>query len=392
MILKPERLFEFLCNVPYKLKILNVYWDKNKTLKYINKGNPKTIVRLHTCFVFVVLIQILYHFVDTFSKPKISFSNPFLYIMALIVLLPTNLYLRCCHNQATTQCLYINGLLKLAGYTNRPIPVTEKLNIFGSYSLLPAVTIFHLLYLYGLHWFSPCEPSLAGYFLLSQCQSEQSINHALYDIFSGVIKLWVFYINHWAWVVSIYSVPYVIGGIQILCLLKFKDCLYTFKKLHNVGCYKSARHIYRQTQILIGLCNEVQQGIIMPILICGAVSIQSLGLSAIIVLPWRAEKTYLLICCLIFLLNGTIIVLVVLGSMGYIFSKSQKKSICQINLYKANKDNYVYNKKFFRSCMPLKFKYFRVNFVDRLTPLTLTVFANRVTLQLMLIGVRTQKN
>lgn len=97
-------------------------------------------------------------------------------------------------------------------------------------------------------------------------------------------------------------------------------------------------------------------------------------------------------CFFVIFVNTVLFLLVLLGGMANILDYSRqiltkrKRSRFVVGGNVGIRRNIRWVKKLYTSCRPVKFKFGKLNFVDRLTPLNCTVFANRLTLKLFLVG------
>lgn len=403
MLLHHIRIFEIICTIPTRFGLVKTEWNhKNRQLLIIEQpklwkfDSLRIKIWIHTIFTLVIGVQTFY----SFTKNKSSFANGFLYGIALIVFVPSNLLVWSCFKNASTLCAFINGIVQLESSSKsfskfpikRKYSLIEKLNLFGAYAIVPTVTIYHLVYLYGLHWNSPCKPSIALYFLIPDCYSFKSLE----SFPSKIIKVVIFLLNHWVWIFSMYTAQFVVGVVNIICTLSFRDFLYTFDQIQD-SVADLDELMYRKIQVLNGLCNEVQRGAPMfLIMFCGAF-INAVAMTGMALVPWSKANVLPLAVFVVLLVYTILFLLVFLGGMANILQYSrrllQKRRTLELVLgSNGNLNPKKRKQKFYVSCQPIKFKFGELNFVDRLTPLNCTVFANRMTLQLLLLGGKALRN
>lgn len=411
MLLRHTHMLKFFTALISKLNVANIIWDtKNQKLKLhhsLPKQNLYSIyikLYMHTILVLVVAIQ-TFHFIIKPSSQKVSISDKFLYSVSLVMLVPTNFQLWSCNKLPSLHCLYVNGVYQISHFyqqfsklrKKRKYSLLEKLNLCCVYAIMPSAHIFPIGYLYGLHWFSPCKPSIVGYFFIPECniQIHGNANVPFLNLF---IKLLIFLINHWAWLVSATIAVYVIAGLQILCSLSFGDFVYMVDNMCEFST-KAANYktclVYRSVQILNGLANEVQKDIFMLVIMCTTVFMYAVAMTGISLVPWTSNNVISLACFMSMVIYDLILILTMLGGMANIYQDSQRL------LRKQRKIKYISSSKiipklvkhsetqaFYLSCSPIRFKFGELNFVDRLTPLNCTVFAQKVTLQFHLLSGR----
>ncbi len=327
----------------------------------------------------------------SFIRTEYSFANGFLYGITLLEFIPANLFNWSCFTKANEYCAYINGIVQLESYSNsfqmlkRKIKYSliERLNLFGVYAVVPTAFTFHLIYLYGLHWAAPCKPSVVFYFLIPECRSNQFVEQ-FWDV---PIKILIFLLNHWAWIFSMAIIQYVVGVIIVLCALSFRDFLYVFDQMPKFNS-DIDEQMYRKIQVLNGLCNEVQHGAPMFFIMFYGVLVNAVSMVGLALIPWNKENVFPLTCFVLLLVYSVLFLLVFLGGMGNIFQYSKrligKRRVLGLKMGGNIKD--CRKRKFYVSCQPVKFRFGELNFVDRLTPLNCTVLANRITLQLLILG------
>ncbi len=408
MILQHIGLFKTLLTVASKIGITTTKWDPNQLLLISSENTLQTSndsvkpkMWIQTIFCIALTSQIVHSLIYY----NVSLANRIMYGITLIALLVTNVYLRSSFKQTYIQCAYVNGIIQTATCyashkslsAKRKYSLVEKLNLTAAYLLAPTATIFQLAFVFGLHSLSACKPTLVGYLIIPECQStEEPLD---YGIFNKIVKFVIFLFNHWVWTISVHLCPYFIAGIQILCALTFNDFLSYFDRMSDFGCQLSlyrASLMYRKIQILNGLCNEFQQNPLTIVLMTASIVIQAISMAGVALIPWKEDNYVALVCCTQAMIYGTLVVLVYLGGMAKIFQKSKqvlhRKRLCSVNISKSRDPcNLKWSNKFYLSCTPVRFRFGNVNYIDRLTPLTCTVFANRLTLQFLLLGIKTHE-
>lgn len=312
MLLKNLKVFEIMCAIPFRLNFLKTKWDsKHRQMVLVNHKNLGKLnwleikIWIHTIITLVVAIQTLNSIIvsQSLGNHTVSFANGFLYGIALLMFFTTNLVIWSCFKLASTRCAFANGIVKLDYYSelvstfrkNRNRSVVEKLNLLGAYLVLPVVTGFNLIYLFGLYWASPCKSSVAFYFLIPECRL---IRQA--DMFwSFWIKALIFLINQWGWMFSLFTMQYVIGAIQVLCSLSFRGFPNTFNQIFDINndnaLHRSAL-FYRKIQVVNGFCNEVQQGVPMLAIMFGGIFVHAVNMTGFSLVPWKMDNCKILIC------------------------------------------------------------------------------------------------
>lgn len=148
--------------------------------------------------------------------------------------------------------------------------------------------------------------------------------------------------------------------------------------------------MYRKIQILNGLCNEFQQTTLILVLITASIVIQAISMVSLALIRWNEANFVALVFCCQSMIYGFLVVVVYLGGMANIFQKSnqalERKRQYKLNI--SDRRNRNWRHRFYLSCSPVKLRFGNVNYIDRLTPLTCTVFVNRLTLQFLLLGIK----
>lgn len=130
---------------------------------------------------------------------------------------------------------YINGLLKFTQDMNNENVIMDwskfSLNEFLNMLFVPFAlvngAIFPRAFAIAFHWLNPCKISLAGYGLISECQSTHLDNKESHSIGTmviwGIVKSGVLIGNWWAWNLGIHCTIFTVTGIEILCSFSMRD-------------------------------------------------------------------------------------------------------------------------------------------------------------------------
>lgn len=238
--------FGIICRVASSLQSVLIRWNPtNQNLSLKNNGQGpafqksyyllfcKTLV--HALMIVVIIIQGYLTFSD--QNNDSTFSDRFLFGVGLVYLLSSHSDLHLCRTQASTICLYVNGMLEFGKrYKNNPRNrkkrqnlLIEDLNRSFAYGFFMTMTLLQVVYLYGLHWKHPCRPSVAAYWLIPECHwNGNQIQKVSCQIWNILLKMVIFLWNHWMWSFSLHTGLFVIAGIQILCSISLGPHIQTY--------------------------------------------------------------------------------------------------------------------------------------------------------------------
>lgn len=394
-LLRHKRVFEMLCLVPSKLGVIPMEWQSQNVKLSLPDENRKYLIsaetKLHIQYInfLVILLQGIFYF----KRNPSDFSDIVRYALVIMAMLIFCFIQKSCVRGANSQCLYINGIIKMSegiGSTKRVYPLKEKLDLLYGSLLAPNVFVIAPIFVYGLHWMSPCKPSLSGYMLIPECR-DQVIGISGKIINFGA-KLVVFIFNHLSWMAGIHCAAYANGGILVLCVMSFHDFLLAFSKMVNSDekVYK-AGEFYRQIQYLNILCNEVQASVLIVVIVFGGALELTVCSTAVCLVPWTKENLFWLMLFGLCMGNMIFLVLICAGCMAEsyvvsldILSAQKKRMFISV---KYGKEKYVkWKDRFYWSCTPVTFKIGKVNFVDKFTALNLLAFAFGQTVNLLIMG------
>lgn len=412
LLLEHLWLFRASTYIPRKLNLFKLEWNNSSQKFDPVKQTDKVMwiaqstLRAHLFIGFIVALQGFKFISGNQNTESFSFTKASLYALSLATMLVTQLQMRSCYKLAFEQCLFVNGLVHLEKQYNnldytkikRKRNLTENINILICYGMLPSVTILYLTFIYGLHWINPCKPSLAGFFLLSECSQNGNISspttNKILLLFTYGIKILVFLVNHWAFATGLYVCAFIIVGIQILSTMSFYDLLDMFEQKSNSDfdeqtAYETGQ-MYRAMQQLCLICNQVQKGAVMSCTIFGGIIIDAMSTSIIIWIPWSRDNLFWLLSFGVTGINAGLELLIILGGMAGIYQKScillhrlqkEKSGIGQKRGGLASK----WRKRFYRSCVPIKCEFGKMFFVDICTPIVSLDCANALTVNILLL-------
>lgn len=401
-----------------KAALLPWHWDNTCSCVAIKEDKvrwSRLCTQIHLTFVFVILLQGVLCFIlqlKEIPQNKIAFWDAFLYGVNLVNLIPTHLLLRAITNQSRSLCFYTNAVIlgcKQNKFKNKwkkcdkPI---QLLCLIEAYAILPSVVIYPFIIVFGLHGYSPCKPSLAGYFLLFECSSKSNYKLTLPLIcLEYFLKIVVFSVNYLALAISTLCCGFTIAVIEILFVLNFSTFLREFeenlKQERLRRTFKEETHLkYRNIQILTIMFNEFTQFIVTPTVLVGGIVVVSMSTVGVVSVPWNSMHMPWCVILCILLINGIFALVIVFGNMAQIYAKSKRliessKTRTRVVFFTGktyHKIDAKWRGRFYMSCSPIKFKFGRLNFIDRLTPLNCIIFANRMSVQLLLLVKRTMLN
>ncbi len=255
----------------------------------------------------------------------------------------------------------------------------------------PNFIVIPVLLVYGLHWISPCKPSMVGFFIIPECLSTKiDVKSTWWNLF---IKYTVYLVNHWSWTAGMCSVLHCISVYPALCALSFGDFLQYFKQMSKSEAGQNVyKHglFYRKIQVLGCICNEVQQSDLLLISIVGSIMSLVTALVSTFSILWTPENTIILVFFGSVAIELTFFLLTVVGTMAEIHSEFERV-LERINgrrmlLDHCRKIELKWKKRFYVSCTPAKFKFAQLSYVDRLTPLNFMLFSINQTASLLLVG------
>lgn len=141
----------------------------------------------------------------------------------------------------------------------------EKISTGYSFGLFPALFFTPINFYYGIHWESPCKPSLAGYWLLPECSAltwnSVLIQGSLQNYLGIGFKFRIFLFNQWAMSFGLYLCLFIVTGLLVPCpfeLCKFLDVYYKMcEKAKDSNMVYETGLVYRKIQVLLQLLNHI---------------------------------------------------------------------------------------------------------------------------------------
>lgn len=391
-------LFEHHWYLAYLIKVSKLStgalfsWD-NESKKVTG---PKYIFRAHILARFkllIVLVNILvllaqdFYFKHQSENEKSSADEVALVAilqnccLSLVLLITLNVH-------SSIIPAYINGHLDFKNIFNREQKIAptvlEKLNIAFAYSAGFMTFPFVVVFLYAIHWYSPCKPSLPGYWLLMECGSRDS----LWNEWLIPIKPILFASNHLILQMSMSSFPICCAAFLVFGTLSFRNYMISYKQMCKLEGFLNVKTItiYRRIQVLSIYMNEIQRwgltgnGAISVVLVftfnlTGLV--RALGKSADPVMI--SFFLFLIGCACVWNSAG-------LGAQANIHTTSLEvlqdlRQCCRANRCMHGK----WLQTFYRSCSTVKVGLGSINFIERSTPLTILSYSVDCTVNFLLL-------
>lgn len=395
------KLFGKTCRLAGFLGGLPLSWDpKARRVRHLLSNNSRKRLLLARCYMHTTMLIIvsLQAGQETFAPPTnanegLSMLQYLLAGICVELLIAGSVYLHACRTKISDIVLYLNGTIQFAEMHARDesdlkqkrYSLFEFLNVFFAEALYWSFGGFPFFFVCGLHWFNPCSPSLALYWLLPECSTNDK------TAISGnlLMKLLIFFWNNWSWSLGCNNGVFVVCGIQILGTLSLGGFLETFLKQSEASGDVSTSRVavtYRQIQLLAKLNNGIQQKAYMSLIIFSAIVQQSFGVTALLKLPWSAENIIGLVVACILVVDTTAAMVVLLGGMAAVNTTSDEvANKLQKNLTTFRGKERRWRNRFYKSCGGIRIYFGTFNFVEQLTPLNCIDFANGLTIQLLLL-------
>jgi len=124
---------------------------------------------------------------------------------------------------------YVHGLFQQS--LDKPSKITghwQLLNMIFAWLLYVSLRLTPTLFVFGFHWNNPCKNTLFGWWMIPECYSKwkefEQISVVVYA-FMKVVKLGVLSLNHLILSKGYSAVAFGVGGLNILCILKFRQLL-----------------------------------------------------------------------------------------------------------------------------------------------------------------------
>ncbi len=285
-------------------------------------------------------------------------------------------------------CTYFHEIKKQGFIESKPV-FSEKLNIFIAYTSTPSLIIFPFLNVFGLHWISPCKPSLIGYWLLPEC--EQSSKDSEINGWNFGFKFVIFSLNLWARAFLVYLMPFIFSGVYTFCTLSFQNYLkvFTWQASSKNKFDEETRKTYRSVQVLASIMIDAKLNIILGVVSMCVVIMQAACLASFVKFSRENSSNgagILFFSAMVWVCGW--FTMGVLGMQAGVYQESKgglRKG--KGNCLAKNMTTYErkLRQRFLTSCFPIRVGFGSINFVDRLTPLVCIDFANDLTVNLLLL-------
>ncbi|CAL8146096.1 unnamed protein product [Orchesella dallaii] len=397
MFLSDEKgVFVKICKLSCTFRGHILRWDSKKkrlTADYSEKTlKTNRIVRiLRTLYTISMVLQVVIINYNKTGGSLLSKTEIGFYLAAIIA---NEFHLREVWKKTLDIVLYVNGLISFGEKYNK-----EKLNIAIAYSMYVTAATFAFNFVFLQHWDDPCKSFFPGYQLLDQCQilniTENMEAPLKYNVNLGV-KLSVLMLNYIGFNVGVQLAAFVIGGLQSVCTITLYGHLATFKKLwiRNETSKADASLIHREIQVMATVFNYIQQGSLMTVAIVQPVILLAICSFTLLKSPWNKETLPLVSQFLMAVIDTVLVLMVTLGGMAKVHNDS-KDAIDTMKVYLGGATSSTKNgvsikgikwqRRFIRSCCPIKIKFGTDNFVGDDTPLNCISQAFDLTVQLLLL-------
>lgn len=247
-------------------------------------------------------------------------------------------------------------------------------------------------FVFGFHLSNPCKPSLVGYQLLEECQFDIVNGYSLFKKLRGyIMKCAIFILNTWMLTFGISGIQFQMIQIHIISVLTFRENIQLFWKLIRESCSAVFTNIkmYRQLQLFQILLNEVQKtclGVVMVTSILGTCA----SLVLIVNVSSNSDEgsnVFMTATLGLLVIDGTYILLVLLGGMVLTYSESNKtlERIRGLDVSNFNRKERSWFRMYWKSCTIIRIKFGDNNFVEDRTPLNCLDCVLDLTMEILIV-------
>lgn len=206
-----------------------IFHNKPKPFKTLDKNGKSYISSKLEFRWYLYLLLIILSYVQYSLKKSKCLEETVLFWMCLCAHVAFLLYTYVNETKPSEITLYINSLYEFESIFRNSVPQSWNKSFQIRMGLLwincgvASIITFPIILVYGLHWTNHCKTTLLGYWLLEECRSKPN---DLLAIPNAVLKILVFFINHWMWAFGSHGVQIgllVINTLGIICLHEFID-------------------------------------------------------------------------------------------------------------------------------------------------------------------------
>lgn len=234
MIIQNFKLFSKILQLNEVLNAVPCRWNTT-LLKLDCVECPKRLLHrrygllLHLFAIILYCLQGIYAFGTKSEYPQLSQSELFLYRVGLLVNLNSHITLQTCNKKGDLICTYVNGLIKFQRRHNHLITrntrrecLNDKLSLLLVYNIVAASLIISLAFPTVLHMFNCCKPSLLGYWLIPECNSNFPNVSAVDILFKFVVMTF----NIWMWAFCFVNAGILLGAVlYTMCVVSMRKSI-----------------------------------------------------------------------------------------------------------------------------------------------------------------------
>ncbi len=232
--------FRMICYIPFKLRCTPLEFHHNSAVMQAKDTSLVNVNRnLYIQFLIYILVPLqgIQCFYLNPQNYNLTYFNKITYGLVLVGLCAAINNQISCVRKWSLQCCYVNGVVQLSKLTKKvsgskssPSTLITKLDLAFAKTLTPNIAAYPVFFVFGLHWLSPCKPSLAGYFIIPECTTnfQSGYENSLSNI---LVKFVICLMNSWSWTAGLFCAGFCTAGIVVLCNLSFGDFLLAFEEL-----------------------------------------------------------------------------------------------------------------------------------------------------------------
>lgn len=215
-------LLSRLCRLADVHRLLRIKFNQtSQQAELLNDLHDQTRSKWNYRFHLLLLVIIL---VQCQLKKDQSSIDIVISWIGLVLLFMGQAYIRVVLKKGNEIQHYLNALFQFyhlhpEGTSPSQLSFVTKINLTFVHLILVSAYAFPIGFTYGLHWKNPCKSTIAGYWILLECNGGTEKLGSILKV-SGFLTKWAVLLpSYWAWSITMHVGVFCTGVIHTLSLI-----------------------------------------------------------------------------------------------------------------------------------------------------------------------------
>lgn len=205
-MLEYRNLIRICFRIPNFFGSMPVFYNSRQNSFETVSGYPKPCTHKLIFHSFLIILLISGAFMH---KRQSTTQDSILFWYGLSMHIIVNINIQFYYRKTTTLSMFLNSMLKFPQrfpivLQNRSLnqPLIQKVKSVIPHLIFLTIIFQPFFYIWAIHWWNPCKPAIAGYWVLPECgiaKPSQLLGELIMSKLTIICRVVVLALNNWMW-------------------------------------------------------------------------------------------------------------------------------------------------------------------------------------------------